>query len=96
LTGAQVFSADNAMGLLLQHTQTPPVAPSSRSVQPIPPALDRIVLDCLAKEPADRPASAQELSRRLSTVPVSSDWTEQRARDWWNAIAVPAAAVQPA
>ena len=31
LTGALVFTADTAMGLLLHHWQTPPAAPSSRT-----------------------------------------------------------------
>jgi hypothetical protein len=37
----------------------------------------------LAKDPAGRPQSARELSRRLAEVAGSHAWTEDRARDWW-------------
>jgi serine/threonine-protein kinase len=82
LTGELVFTADTPMGMLVQHAQTPPTPPSARTETPIPAALDRLVLDCLAKDPADRPQTAKELSRRLGEV-GGQDWTEAEARDWW-------------
>lgn len=82
LTGELVFSADTPMGILMQHAQTPPTPPSARTEMPVPAALDRLVLDCLAKDPADRPNTAKELSRRLGEV--GGDWTEADATDWWN------------
>jgi serine/threonine-protein kinase len=83
LTGSMVFTADTAMGLLLHHAQTPPAAPSSRSELPIPAALDHLILSCLAKDPADRPQSARELSRRLAGIEGLSAWTEDHAKEWW-------------
>lgn len=83
LTGRLVFSAETPMGLLLQHAQTAPEAPSARTDLPIPRALDDLVLSCLAKDPANRPQSARELSRRLAEVKLASEWTQERARDWW-------------
>ena len=83
LTGQFVFTAASPMGLLLQHAQTPPAPPSSRTELPIPPALDDLVLSCLAKDPAKRPQSARELSLRLAEVEGASAWTQDRARDWW-------------
>ena len=83
LTGQFVFTADTAMGLLLQHTQTPPTRPSTRTELQIPPALDDLVLSCLAKDPAKRPQSARELSLRLGEVEGASAWTQDRAREWW-------------
>jgi serine/threonine-protein kinase len=71
------------MGFLLQHAQTPPDPPSSRTDLPIPAALDDLVLSCLAKDPANRPQSARELSRRLAEVDGATAWTQDRARDWW-------------
>jgi len=53
-----------------------------RAEQQIPPALDQLVLSCLAKDPADRPQSARELSQRLEAVD-SGVWNEQHAREWW-------------
>jgi eukaryotic-like serine/threonine-protein kinase len=83
LTGQFVFTAETAMGLLLQHAQTPPTPPSARTELPIPPALDDLVLSCLAKDPTNRPQSARELSHRLAEVEGGSVWTQERARDWW-------------
>jgi len=91
LTGQSVFSAETPMGLLLQHAQTPPTPPSARTDLPIPTALDDLVLSCLAKDPANRPQSARELSRRLGEVEGASAWTQDRAREWWatNQLALP-------
>jgi eukaryotic-like serine/threonine-protein kinase len=85
LTGQLVFTADTPMALVVQHAHTRPTAPSERSELPIPPALDRVVLDCLSKNPKDRPQSAKELSRRLADIAGSEPWTEERAREWWEA-----------
>jgi serine/threonine-protein kinase len=85
LTGHPVFTADSPVGLLLRHAQAAPVAPSARADRPIPAALDDLVLCCLAKDPADRPQSARELSLRLADVPGAGAWTEDRAREWWAA-----------
>jgi serine/threonine-protein kinase len=68
--------------MALQHAQSIPVPPSQKTELPIPPELDAIVLACLAKEPAGRPASARVLSEQLGAVPVPA-WTPARARAWW-------------
>ncbi len=83
LTGQLVFTAETTMGLLREHAQTPPTPPSARTDLPIPRALDDLVLSCLAKDPANRPQSARELSLRLAEVEGASAWTQDRAREWW-------------
>jgi len=83
LTGQYVFTADTPMGLVLKHMQTPPTPPSARTDAPIPRALDELLLSCLAKDPANRPQSARELSHRLGEIEGASAWTQERARDWW-------------
>ena len=82
LTGQLVFDAATPMALVMQHAQKPPVAPSARTDRPISRALDELVLACLAKDPADRPQSAADLSRRLAELD-SGEWTQERARQWW-------------
>jgi serine/threonine protein kinase len=89
LTGQFVFAAETPVGLLLQHAQASPAPPSTRTPAPIPRALDDLVLSCLAKEPADRPQSARELSLRLAEVDGGSAWTADRAREWWAAHGLP-------
>jgi serine/threonine-protein kinase len=83
LTGQFVFSAESPMGLLLKHAQTPPPPASTRTSLPIPRSLDDLVLSCLAKDPADRPQSARELSLRLRDMEGADAWTQERAREWW-------------
>ena len=83
LTGQLVFTADTTMGLLLKHAQTTPPPLSTRTDRPIPPALEDLVLTCLAKNPRDRPQSARELSLQLADVECGSTWTQERARAWW-------------
>ena len=83
LTGQLVFTAETPMGLLMHHAKTAPAPPSTRTDRPIPRALDDLVLSCLAKDPADRPQSARDLSSRLSELNGASRWTQDRARDWW-------------
>lgn len=84
LTGQLVFTADTPTGLLMKHIQSSPSAPSSRTELHVPPPMDRIVLACLAKDPADRPQSARELSRMLSELNLEHEWTEARCREWWD------------
>jgi serine/threonine-protein kinase len=83
LTGGNVFTGDTTMKLLLAHAHTRPDAPSSRTELPIAPELDALVLSCLAKDPAHRPASAQELLARLEAVALDQVWTGERAAEWW-------------
>jgi serine/threonine-protein kinase len=84
LTGQFVFTAESPMGLLVQHARTPPTPPSAGTELPIPKALDDLVLSCLAKDPANRPQSARELSLRLAEVEGANAWTQDRAREWWS------------
>jgi serine/threonine-protein kinase len=87
LTGQFVFTADTALGIVLHHARTEPAAPSSRTELPIPPALDHVVLACLAKDPAKRPQTAKELAQRLAEVDCPEPWTDERARAWWSGVA---------
>jgi serine/threonine-protein kinase len=71
LTGELVFAGGTAIQTALLHVQQPPAPPSTRTSNPIPPALERLVLACLAKRPAERPQSAAELKAALSAVTAS-------------------------
>jgi serine/threonine-protein kinase len=84
LTGQLVFAGGTAMELMLQHAHAAPDPPSMRSELAISPALDALVLACLAKDPEARPASADQLAEALASIPGASAWTAQAARDWWD------------
>jgi serine/threonine-protein kinase len=83
LTGRRVFENESPMQMVIDHVRTPPVPPSQRSLRPVPEALERLVMRCLEKDPAQRPASARELAAELDALPQDSPWTEARAQDWW-------------
>jgi serine/threonine-protein kinase len=84
LTGQLVFTAETSMDMMLKHAHSVPTPPSARSELPIPAALDDLVLACLAKDPATRPQSARELSRRLGEIAGLASWSEGRAHNWWS------------
>ena len=85
LTGEYVFTGGTPIGLLMQHIQAEPRPPSARTDRPIPRPLEELVLACLAKDPAGRPQSARELSRRLGELGGAEGWTQEQAREWWTA-----------
>ena len=78
-----VFEGENAMQVMMQHAQAEPKRPSQRVDRPIPAALEDLVMECLEKDPARRPASAEVVSERLDAVPLASVWTAERAEQWW-------------
>jgi eukaryotic-like serine/threonine-protein kinase len=82
LTGRQVFEGGTVMQVIAKHLQEAPVPPSQRAPIAVPPALEQLVLSCLAKKPEDRPQSAAELARALAAIDVVP-WTAIQAREWW-------------
>jgi len=96
LTGNLVFEADTPMKMFVQHLQSTPVAPSERGELPIPAELDALVLACLAKDPAHRPQTIDELLRQIERVPLHAPWTNDTARQWWDTHLVELAAPAPA
>ncbi len=84
VTGQLVFKGRNAMETMVQHTQAAPVPPSVRTELTVPAALDELILACLAKNPKDRPGTADAVTERLASIPTTSPWTASRAREWWD------------
>jgi serine/threonine-protein kinase len=82
LTGHLVFESDNAMHSLVKRLTEAPAPPSTRTELPIPSDLEAIVLSCLDKDPARRPATAGHLAESLAAVNVAP-WTDEQARRWW-------------
>ncbi|MBA3498089.1 MAG: serine/threonine protein kinase [Gemmatimonadales bacterium] len=90
LTGEMVFAAESPLKMLIQHIQAVPVPPSIRSGRPVPADLERLIMRCLEKDPADRFASADELLAELDRLPSADGWSALDARAWWeNHVAPP-------
>jgi hypothetical protein len=85
LTGGPVFGGDNVVTVFAEHLHTQPTPPSERLGAPVPPDLEGLVLQCLAKKQEDRPTSAEELSELLSRCADAGGWTQLEARAWWAA-----------
>ncbi len=83
LTGVPVFGGDDVYQILRQHVEQPPLPPSSRLGRHVSADLESLLLCCLAKSPADRPASAVELDERLSRCSTAGSWTQSDAQAWW-------------
>jgi CHASE1-domain containing sensor protein len=83
LTGTPVFTGPSLPEVCAQHMSAAPEPPSKRLGRSLPPALEALILQCLAKNPADRPASAGEFARSLTALPVVP-WGNDEARRWWH------------
>ncbi|MDH6144017.1 MULTISPECIES: serine/threonine-protein kinase [Kitasatospora] len=64
LTGEEPFRAPTVLGVLRRQVDDPPV-PLRQLRAEVPAELEALVLDLLAKAPADRPADAQQVFGRL-------------------------------
>jgi serine/threonine-protein kinase len=69
LTGRIPFPRQSTMDMLLAHaTEEPPPFAEGGVSYHVPPAIEKVVMDCLAKDPASRPASARDLAERYETA----------------------------
>jgi class 3 adenylate cyclase len=65
--GRPPFSGHDPVAIISQHLNTPPVAPSFHNPS-LPPALNALILKLLAKNPQDRPSSADEVLAALQSL----------------------------
>lgn len=84
LTGRSVFTGNSFYEVISKHMHVAPEPPSTL-VASVPRELESVVLACLEKSPAQRPANARELSRRLAAIPFVDPWSDERAEAWWGA-----------
>jgi serine/threonine-protein kinase len=63
LTGRTPFAGNSSMDILLAHaTENPPSFADVGAADVVPPAVEKVVQSCLAKDPSQRPASARDLA----------------------------------
>jgi eukaryotic-like serine/threonine-protein kinase len=82
-TGCYVFEEKGATATMLAHVSNKPVPPSQRGEMPVPPSVERTILACLAKDPGDRPGSAEALMRMLDSTHDAGAWSVEDAESWW-------------
>jgi hypothetical protein len=83
LTGLPVFTGSSASEVCLMHLNAVPQPPSIRTTLPVSPALEALLMRCLAKSPAERPRDAADLLQQLETHVATDRWTPDDAARWW-------------
>jgi TolB-like protein/Tfp pilus assembly protein PilF len=79
LTGATPFAGRSAQAMLVAHAMEVPSALADKR-QDVPSGLVALVMQCLAKEQADRPQSARAVLTALDTVTTPSPVAAARGR----------------
>ncbi len=82
LSGKPVFEGSSAMEICYKVLQQDPV-PVSDLVPEAPPELAELVMQCLEREPDDRPDGAGEIIERLEALSLHHRWGMTEAREWW-------------
>jgi serine/threonine protein kinase len=82
LTGHPPFEGDNPVKIMLAHVRQQ-IIPPSQLESGIPRDIERVVLKCLEKNPADRYASTEELAEALAECELQNRWTRADAAQWW-------------
>jgi serine/threonine-protein kinase len=84
VTGTHVFGGATTVEVCSHHLHSRPQPPSERLVRPVPAGLERLLLACLEKDPAQRPRSAAALRDALRDLDDIGRWGETEAREWWD------------
>jgi serine/threonine protein kinase len=87
VTGEPLFNWLTLGEVLLHQVKDLPVRPSERLGRPVSRDLEELLMRCLAKNPAARPANAREFDEALSRCERAGDWTREMADEWWRKFA---------
>ncbi|HEY5923969.1 MAG TPA: serine/threonine protein kinase, partial [Kofleriaceae bacterium] len=86
LTGTEVYARTSEEDVLRAHVYDPIPNLRERIKGWLPIELERLVTQCLAKRPEERPPDARTLARALNAIEIPLDhaWTEVEAQLWWS------------
>jgi serine/threonine protein kinase len=87
VTGEALFDCLTLGEVLIHQVKDLPVRPSERLGKAVSPDLEELLMRCLAKNPASRPANARELDDALARCRSATDWTRELADEWWRKFA---------
>jgi serine/threonine-protein kinase len=82
LAGTTPFPAGSVNETLAHQLDDDPPFPSERLGHSLPEGVEYVIMACLAKDPADRPASARVLGELLHACDCGH-WSDEDARLWW-------------
>jgi serine/threonine protein kinase len=83
ITGSMAYGGGSVQEIIAAQVARAPDPPSKKSKRSISAELERLLLDCLARNASDRPGSAEEFARRLQACPSAGDWDDEQAAAWW-------------
>lgn len=84
LTGRPPFDTRSRREALSLQVSELPESPASVMPFEPPEDLEALIMQCLSKDPEQRPSSARDLERRLARCADAHTWTADEARSWWN------------
>ena len=88
LTGEPVFAVKDIEQLYGQLAWGDPRYPSARANRIIARDLQAMIMQCLHKEPKERPDGMSTLIGALEAIDIADDWDRHKAHDWWREHAV--------
>jgi serine/threonine-protein kinase len=94
LTGRLPFAGDTAISLAVARLQTPPDDPRNHAL--VGDGIAQLVLDCLSREAAARPATIAEVAARIAALQAAGDPVSTAARASFATTSVPALTPVPA
>lgn len=87
ITGEKLFADFSPDEAIEAHISQPPTpfgrVLGERHLREMPPELEMLVMDCLAKTKERRPQSVEEVASRLKAINCSQPWSQTQARQWW-------------
>jgi serine/threonine-protein kinase len=84
LSAQRVCTGATDLDTCLKHVTQPPAPLATHGVD-VSQAFEAVIMQCLAKQPQDRPPSAQALADLLRGFGPFGDWDDERASTWWAA-----------
>jgi tRNA A-37 threonylcarbamoyl transferase component Bud32 len=82
VTGTYIFELAPVGEVLTRHMMEEPELPSVRLGRPVNKGLEALIMKMLAKDPADRPATADELKLALERLADIGPWGNPEYRTW--------------
>jgi serine/threonine-protein kinase len=85
VTGRPPFVGDTSWDIIAAHSRDP-LEPPAKLNPAVPEDLERVIIRCLAKMPANRFQDVQSLDQALAACGCAGQWTDQQAAAWWREI----------